>query len=39
MVDDLRRLNETGIAQFAQYLDEGATGTPPLHLLSTTLAL
>jgi hypothetical protein len=34
MADDLRRLNETGIAQFADYLNEGAPGTPPLHLLS-----
>ena len=34
MADDLRRLNETGIAQFAEYLSEGATGTPPRHLLS-----
>jgi hypothetical protein len=34
MADDLRLLNETGIAQFAEYLDGGAVGTPPLHLLS-----
>jgi hypothetical protein len=34
MADDLRRLNETGIAQFAEYLNEGAIGAQPLHLLS-----
>jgi hypothetical protein len=34
MADELRRLNETGIAQFAEYLDQGATGAQPLHLLS-----
>ncbi|QWG23803.1 hypothetical protein KMZ93_02310 [Bradyrhizobium sediminis] len=34
MADDLRRLNETGSAQFAEYLNQGATGAPPLHLLS-----
>ena len=34
MADDLRRLNETGIAQFAEYLREGASGARPLHLLS-----
>jgi hypothetical protein len=34
MTDYLRRLNETGIAQFAEYLQQGATGAPPLHLLS-----
>jgi hypothetical protein len=34
MADDLRRLNETGLAQFAEYLNEGATGALPLHLLS-----
>jgi hypothetical protein len=33
MADDLRRLNETGISQFAEYLNEGATGAQPLHLL------
>jgi hypothetical protein len=33
MADYLRRLNETGIAQFSEYLREGATGTLPLHLL------
>jgi hypothetical protein len=34
MGDDLRRLNETGIAQFAEYLNEGAVGERPLHLLN-----
>jgi hypothetical protein len=34
MADDLRRLNETGITRFAEYLNEGATGARPLHLLS-----
>jgi hypothetical protein len=34
MTDYLRRLNETGVAQFAEYLQQGATGGPPLHLLS-----
>jgi hypothetical protein len=34
MADDLRRLNETGMAQFAEYLNEGAIGPQPLHLLS-----
>jgi hypothetical protein len=33
MSDDLRRLNDTGIAQFAEYLNEGAIGAQPLHLL------
>jgi hypothetical protein len=33
MVDDLRRLNETGIAQFSEYLSGGAMGAYPLHLL------
>jgi hypothetical protein len=33
MTDYLRRLNETGVAQFIEYLNEGATGNPPLHLL------
>jgi hypothetical protein len=33
MVDYLRRLNETGISQFAEYLNEGAPAAPPLHLL------
>jgi hypothetical protein len=33
MADTLRRLNQTGIAQFAEYLREGAVGTPPVHLL------
>src|SRR3982074_779342 len=33
MSDELRRLNDTGIAQFAEYLNEGASGAPPLHLL------
>jgi hypothetical protein len=34
MVDVLRRLNETGIAQFAEYLSHGAVGAVPRHLLS-----
>jgi hypothetical protein len=34
MVDYLRRLNEKGIEQFAQYLREGAAGAPPVHLLT-----
>jgi hypothetical protein len=34
MADGLRRLNETGIAQFSEYLNEGATGVLPLYLLS-----
>lgn len=34
MADELRRLNETGLAQFTEYLNEGATGALPLHLLS-----
>jgi hypothetical protein len=34
MVDYLRRLNEIGIAQFSEYLSEGATGPLPFHLLS-----
>ena len=34
MDDYLRRLNETGIAQFAQYLSEGAPAAQPVHLLS-----
>jgi len=34
MADYLRRLNETGIAQFAQYLSEGALAAQPVHLLS-----
>jgi hypothetical protein len=33
MADDLRRLNDTGIAQFAEYLNGGASAAPPLHLL------
>lgn len=33
MADYLRGLNETGIAQFAEYLREGATGDRPFHLL------
>lgn len=33
MSDELRRLNDTGIAQFAEYLNGGASGAPPLHLL------
>jgi hypothetical protein len=33
MTDYLRRLNETGIAKFSEYLREGATGTRPVHLL------
>jgi hypothetical protein len=33
MADDLRRLNETGIAQFSEYLSDGATGALPHHLL------
>ncbi|MDO9296799.1 hypothetical protein [Bradyrhizobium sp.] len=34
MADYLRRLNEAGISQFAEYLSGGATGSPPLQLLS-----
>jgi hypothetical protein len=34
MTDYLRRLNETGIAKFSEYLREGATGAQPLHLLT-----
>ncbi|MTV17909.1 MULTISPECIES: hypothetical protein [Bradyrhizobium] len=34
MADDLRRLNEAGIAQFAEYLSQGAIGAPPHHLLN-----
>jgi hypothetical protein len=34
MADVLRRLNETGIAQFSEYLSGGATGVPPQHLLN-----
>jgi hypothetical protein len=34
MADDLRRFNETGILQFAEYLNQGAIGAPPLQLLS-----
>lgn len=34
MADELRRLNDTGIAQFAEYLTGGASGPQPLHLLS-----
>jgi hypothetical protein len=33
MVEHLRRLNETGIGKFAEYLSGGAIGTRPLHLL------
>jgi hypothetical protein len=33
MVEYLRRLNEAGILQFAEYLSGGATGSPPLQLL------
>jgi hypothetical protein len=34
MVEHLRRLNETGLAKFSEYLAGGATEAPPLHLLS-----
>jgi hypothetical protein len=34
MADYLRRLNETGISQFAEYLREGATAAQPLQLLT-----
>lgn len=34
MANELRRFNETGIAQFAEYLDGGAIGAPPFHLLT-----
>jgi hypothetical protein len=33
MTDYLRRLNETGIVKFSEYLREGAPGVQPLHLL------
>lgn len=33
MSDELRRLNDTGIAQFADYLSGGAKEALPLHLL------
>lgn len=34
MVDDLRRLNDAGIARFAEYLAAGAQGALPMHLLA-----
>lgn len=34
MAEYLRRLNDTGLAKFAEYLAGGATEAPPLHLLS-----
>jgi hypothetical protein len=34
MADELRRLNQTGVGQFAEYLNAGAIGSTPLHLLT-----
>lgn len=34
MVENLRRLNDAGIAQFSEYLNSGASGARPEHLLS-----